>query len=246
MDILNLSDSSESQVLKITAIKAAVKNENRANIFVNNEFAFSLDIAQIVDFHLKVGQTISQEDFLKYQQASEFGKLYQATLEWVLTKPRSVRETRDYLRRKLNKRQAENKLRAENQKRSKEDRAKYHLKIKQLPLFSEQDIDQVIERLIEKKYLDDIRFAQTFTENRNATKGTSLKKLRQELIKKGISGELIEETIAASDRSDKSELAKIIEKKQHKYSDPEKLKAYLARQGFNYADITEVLGKTGL
>lgn len=244
MDILNLSDSPESSVLKITAIKAAIKNENRANIFVNDEFAFSLDIAQIVDFRLKVGQEISQAKFTELQQASEFGKLYQATLEWVLMKPRSIRETRDYLRRKLSKRQAENKLRTQNKERSIEDRAKYHLKTKSLPLFSEQDIDQVVGRLIQKKYLDDAKFTQIYIENRNASKGTSLKKLRQELIKKGISGELIEEVLAASGRNDQSELEKIIIKKKHKYSDPEKLKAYLARQGFSYGDVTEVLDRS--
>ena len=241
MDILNLSDSAESSVLKITAIKPAVKNENRANIFVNEEFAFSLDIAQIVDFHIKVGQAISQEKFTELQHASEFGKLYQSTLEWVLTKPRSVRETRDYLKRKLSKRQSENKLRAQNKERSKEDRAKYHLKTKQLPLFSEQDMEQVIERLVQKKYLDDTKFVQTFVENRNATKGTSLKKLRQELIKKGIDAELIEEALVSSGRDDQSELEKIIVKKKHKYTDPEKLKAYLARQGFSYTDIQDAI-----
>ena len=241
MDILNLADSSESPVLKITAIKPAAKNENRANIFVNDEYAFSLDIAQIVDYRLKVGQDISQQKFIELQQASEFGKLYQSTLEWVLTKPRSIRETRDYLHRKLSRRQSENKLRTQNKERSKEDRARYHLKTKTLPLFSEQDIDQVIDRLVQKKYLDDTKFTQVYIENRNATKGTSLKKLRQELIKKGISQELIEETLVASGRDDQSELAKIIAKKKHKYSDRNKLKAYLVRQGFSYSDIEDIL-----
>lgn len=241
MDILNLSDTTESSVLKITAIKAGVKNENRANIFVNDEFAFSLDIAQIVDFHLKVGKQISQAEFVELQHASEFGKLYQATLEWVLMKPRSIRETKDYLCRKLSKRKSENKLRAQNKQRSKEERDKYHLKTKPLPLFSEQDIEQVISRLLEKKYLDDEKFVQTYIENRNATKGTSLKKLRQELFKKGISNELIEEAFVISDRNDQAELEKIIAKKKHKYSDPDKLKAYLVRQGFNYSDIEDVL-----
>ena len=87
-------------VLKITDIKQGVKNSNRANIFINDKYAFSLDISQVVDFRLKKGEEISAEQLEEYKKASEFGKLYQRTLEWVLTRPRSVRETSDYLFKK--------------------------------------------------------------------------------------------------------------------------------------------------
>ena len=38
--------------LCVTDIKQAVKNENRVNVFVNDEYSFSLDIAQLVDLNL--------------------------------------------------------------------------------------------------------------------------------------------------------------------------------------------------
>ena len=87
--------------MKITNIKQGVKNPNRANIFVDDKYSFSLDISQVVDFKLKVGLEISDEQLAEYKSASEFGKLYQRTLEWVLIRPRSIRETRDYLVRKF-------------------------------------------------------------------------------------------------------------------------------------------------
>ena len=85
---------------QITNIKQAVKNENRVNIFVNGKYDFSLDLSQLVDFKIKVGQKITEQDLKKYHKASTYGKLYQRTLEWILMRPRSVKETRDYLFKK--------------------------------------------------------------------------------------------------------------------------------------------------
>ncbi len=109
MDIVSLNsecdDDSKSRLsssthLQITNIKQAVKNENRVNVFIDGKYDFSLDISQLVDFKLKVGQKITEQDLEKYRKASSFGKLYQRTLEWVLTRPHSVKETRDYLFKK--------------------------------------------------------------------------------------------------------------------------------------------------
>ena len=90
-----------SGVLRITELKAGVKNPERVNVYVNGEFVLSLDVAQVVDFKVKVGRVVTNEELLELQQASEYGKLYQRTLEWVLMRPRSVREAKDYLFRKL-------------------------------------------------------------------------------------------------------------------------------------------------
>ena len=76
---------------EITELRQGVKNPNRVNVFVDGKFSFSLDVAQVVDFHIKKGMEISAEQLEEYKKASEFGKLYQRTLEWVLVRPRSVR-----------------------------------------------------------------------------------------------------------------------------------------------------------
>ena len=91
----------EKSKLVITNLKQGVKNPNRVNVFVNSKYALSLDVAQVVDFGIKVGLEISEDELVELKNASEYGKLYQRTLEWVLVRPRSVRETRDYLLRKL-------------------------------------------------------------------------------------------------------------------------------------------------
>lgn len=92
--------SVHTDLLTITELKQGVKNPNRVNVFVNSEFAFSLDIKQVVDLGVKVGLEISEEKLAELKKASEFGKLYQRALEWVLVRPRSEKELKDYLFRK--------------------------------------------------------------------------------------------------------------------------------------------------
>lgn len=188
--------------LKITDIKQAVRNENRVNVYVNGKYAFSLDVAQVVDLRIKVGMEISEEELAKYKKASEFGKLYQRTLEWALVRPRSEKEVYDYLYRKV-----------------------YEKKL------DKSYINLIIERLKNKKYLDDTKFAEYYVENRFVKKGISRKRLRMELMKKGVAAEIIEQVLDG--RNDEEEILKIIAKKRAKYDD-EKLTQYLCRQGFSY------------
>ena len=68
-------------------------------------------------------------------------------------------------------------------------------------------------------------------ENRFVKKGISKKRLKMELIKKGIVKDIIDEVLDG--RNDEEEIRKMINKKREKYDD-EKLMAYLVRQGFSY------------
>lgn len=239
----------------ITKMSPGVKNPDRVNIFVNDKFDFSLNLAQVVDFKIKVGQTVTEKQLKEYRQASEFGKLYQRTLEWVLMRPRSIYETREHLKNKRFHRELENRRIVEN-RQARAD-AEYfgfqkprkssnflndpqssakkfsRVKTKELPLFSDAEIEAIIDRLAEHKYLDDEHFTRYYLENRNATKGTSIKKLRLELAKKGIDRNLIDQLLSENLRSDAEEIQKIIAKKRRKYDD-EHLIAYLVRQGFDY------------
>ncbi len=187
--------------LRITDIKQGVKNQNRANIFIDGKYSFSLDIAQLVDFKLKIGQEITEAELAEYQQASAFGKLYQRALEWVLVRPRSVRETHDYLLRKLKE--------------------------------NDSTISDILETLTKKHYLNDYAFAKYYAENRFTKKGISKKRLKMELMKKGVSSAIIEQVLSSNLRNDEEEIKKVIAKKRNKYDDV-KLIQYLVRQGFDF------------
>ena len=199
---------------KITALKQGLKNPDRVNVFVDDKFSFSLDISQVVDLKIKVGLLVSAADLAEFKKASEFGKLYQRALEWVLVRPRSERELRDYLYKKI-----------------------YEKKL------DKNYIDRIIEKLKDKKYVDDLKFAEYYVENRFSKKGISLKRLKMELLKKGVSKEIIEEVLAGSSRNEEEEIKKVILKKRSKYDD-EKLTAYLVRQGFQYDLVRELVRQT--
>lgn len=197
--------------MQITAIKPAVKNPSRTNIFVDGKFSFSLDLAQLADAKLKVGQLLTEQQLSELKQQSSFGKLYQRTLEWVLSRPRSVKEVRDYLTRK-----------------------KY-----QKPEYAITDhfIAAIIEKLQTKNYLNDVNFTTFYVENRFAKKGISAKRLRQELLKKGVAESIINQALSDSSRDDASEIQKIIAKKRRlkTYQDDAKLIQYLVNHGFDYS-----------
>lgn len=204
----------------ITKLTPGVRDPNRVNVFINNRFDFSLDVTQVVDFQLKVGLQVDDKRLAELHRASEFGKLYQRTLEWVLTRPHSVREARDYLRRRQIKRRQTNRARV---KEGKEPFAE----------IADDVMELVMERLIEKGYLDDKKFAKFYVENRYVRKGISQKRLRMELSRKGVESEIANQFLQQDIRDDKEEIMKMIAKKHKRYSDF-KLVGYLVRQGFNF------------
>lgn len=204
----------------ITKLTPGMKDANRVNVFLDGRFAFSLDIAQVVDLGVKVGQKVDSETLQMLRGASEFGKLYQRTLEWILTRPHSIRETQDYLRRCQIKRHILNRQRVKEEKRA-------------LPEIEDHTIELVVERLIEKKYLDDKKFAAFFVENRLVRKGVSPKRLKMELKRKGIDDKIAQAALEVVDRPEEEEILKIIKKKRAKYDDHQ-LVSYLVRQGFDY------------
>ncbi|MBR2836959.1 RecX family transcriptional regulator [Candidatus Saccharibacteria bacterium] len=210
MEIYKLSGE-----LRITDIKQAVRNENRVNVFVNGKYSFSLDIAQVVDLSVKVGMILTAERLAELKKASEFGKLYQRALEWVLVRPRSRKEVYDYLYKKT-----------------------YEKKL------DKNYINGIINRLKDKKYIDDKAFCEYYVENRFVKKGVSEKRLRMELMKKGVVSAIIDEVLAGSGRDERGEIQKMITKKRSRYDD-EKLIQYLCRQGFDYSLVRELVGCSG-
>lgn len=209
--------------MKITDIKQAVKNENRVNFFVDGHYAFSLDIAQLVDYKLKIGMDLTDGELEKYKQLSAFGKVYQRALEWVLMRPRSTSELKDYL------------VRA---------RSKAKLKDQTAPVLSDEENAEIICRLQTKHYVDDAEFAKYYVENRFVKKGISIKRLKMELMKKGIASSIIDEVLSQNVRNDEDEIKKIIDKKRNRYDD-EKLINYLVRQGFSFELVRNLVQQYG-
>lgn len=224
------TDSKKPVAHRVTDIREAVRDKNRVNIYLNEKYYCSLDIAQVVDLHLKIGRELDDEEIDELKRASDFGKFYARALEYSLMRPRSTLEIKDYLKRKT----LDRKVRVKNPKTG-----EYQTKVKKG--YDQSLIEPVLRRLEERGYIDDHRFASLWLENRSVSKGASTKKLRLELRQKGISDQIIEEVFAASNRDDREELRKMIARKAKKYPDEQKLIQYLLRQGFNYSDISDEL-----
>jgi len=209
--------------MKITSISVQVRDKDRVNVSVDGKYRLSLDILQLGDLGIKIGNEYTEEEMAALEEESQFGKLYGRALEYSLMRPRSQREVKDYLYRK-----------------TRDTRTKLGTIKKGV---SVQLTERVFERLHQKGYVDDEKFAMFWVENRNQRKGSSMRKLSAELSAKGVDRTIIERLLAESDRDDSTELQKIIAKKRSRYDDEQKFMAYLARQGFSYDDIKEALSQ---
>lgn len=86
--------------MKITSIKQQVKNPERASIFVDGNYEFSLSLDELVKYKLKNSQELDKAELKKFKKISADGKLRARALEWLLNRPHSEREFRDYLYKK--------------------------------------------------------------------------------------------------------------------------------------------------
>ncbi len=207
--------------MKITDISVQAKDNNRVNVFVDGKYDFSLSISQLADLGVKAGQEYNADEIAAFKKESDFGKVYGRALDYCLMRPRSVREVSDYLYRKT--------------------RPVRDSKGGMKPGLSIELKDRVLEKLTQKEYVDDEKFTRYWVENRSLKKGTSLRKLKTELLLKGVESEIIERVINESGRNDIEELNKVIAKKHASYPDKNKLIRYLASLGFRYDDIKNVL-----
>lgn len=207
--------------MKITGITSQQKDQNRVNVMVDGKYRFSLDISQVIDLGIRIGKEYTDEELTELETESQYGKLYGRALEYSLSRPHSAKELRDYLYRKT------------RDTRTKTGQIKKGV--------SKELTVRVLDRLVEKGYIDDEKFTRFWVENRNLKKGVSRRKLQSELRSKGVENEVIEKHLSQSIRSDEDELQKIIVKKRARYPDSQKFMQYLARQGFSYDDIKQAL-----
>ena len=128
------------------------------------------------------------------------------------------------------------------------------LRVKLLQKSYEKDlINEVIEYLIEKKYLNDLDFAKQFSKAKLDSKGWSKRRLKSELIKKGINSNIIEEVLNEN-YDEESELKnattaalKKLKTLKTKTGDvnvlKNKLSSFLGLRGYSYDITKEVCDK---
>jgi len=195
----------------ITAISVQKKNPNRLNVEIECEFAFGVD--RLVGAWLHVGQELTDDQIQEIVAGDTTESAYLAALRFLSYRLRSKKEIVDRL----------------NQKG-----------------FTSDQIDQVIVRLEEERMVDDQRFAESWAESRKVFRPRSKNWISRELRSKGIPSPQIEK--ALSEIGSDAQLALSAAQKAHRRWKSDSIDefrqhctAFLARRGFTYESIREVL-----
>jgi len=216
----NVTDDSNSKskpnVEKITAIKAQIKNENRVSIFLNGKYSFSLTLDQLLEQGLKKNDELDELRIKELKKLSDEGKLKTRAMEWLMGRPHSTREFRDYLYKK----QADKEL--------------ISAWVKE---FSDKKYldDESFARW----------FAENRRRKNKSSRaiGAELasKGINQTIVRSVVAD--LEENDDDLKKTEADALKALIEKLKNRprYQDEQKLKQYLVSKGFRYDDIKKVL-----
>ncbi len=184
----------------------------RGRVNVYLDGAFAFSLAAIYAVALRVGQAISEAQVRALKQADEGERAQQRVLHLLAYRPRSVQEVRDRLRR---------------------------LGV------ADDVIQQTVERLQQCGLLDDRAFSQAWAQSRQQRSPRSRRAIAWELQRKGVSEDHIAEALESVDERAAALAAAQRYSKRLAETDPlqrrRKLYAHLARRGFDYAVIEEVV-----
>ena len=155
------------------------RNQRRVNVYLDDKFAFGLSTIVALKHQLKRNSKISLTEIKKIILESLKEELYEAVLGFLTIRPRSEKETRDYLKKKIKKYFA-NKVRIENLKLGEKE---------------ESLINETIKRLKKNGFINDLEFSYWFVKQRISFRPRGKRGLGMELRQKGISGEMIDQIL---------------------------------------------------
>jgi regulatory protein len=133
--------------------------------------------------------------------------------------------------------------------RSKKELEIYLYKKIQKRHWSQDDVKKVIQHLEELDLVSDKNFVKWFVEQRMLLKPKSEFALKQELLKHGISKEIIDEYFSSHSINEEELAEKTLRERwyRYKYLDKrkrfEKAASFLQRRGFSFDTITNVIKK---
>jgi regulatory protein len=195
----------------ITALKAQGRSKDRVNVHLNGEFAFGL--ALIHALWLKIGQYLSDDDIVALQEADTLEKAKTRALGLIAYRPRSVQEVERRLQRAG---------------------------------VDEKTIGEVVVNLKESGLLDDASFGKAWVESRLEASPRSKRMIAWELRQKGVSEAKIDSSL--QDVKDDETAYQLALKRWSrvvtlptKGERQRKLGEYLARHGYSYDTIQDVI-----
>jgi regulatory protein len=196
---------------EVTALKAQRRKRNRVNVFLDGDYAFSLQ--RILAGKLRVGQELTEEEIADLKAKDVREMAYERSLHYLSYRPRSVWEMRQYLQKKG---------------------------------VDEVTIDEVLQRLSKAGFVDDVEFAQFWVENRKRHRPRGPWALRDELRRKGVPNDVIEQVLEDEDLEQKKGATQVAEKKLRRLRGLDertfrrRMWGYLKRRGFDYEICRQV------
>ena len=137
----------------------------------------------------------------------------------------------------------ENMLNYLSRRRSSQDLRRYLARLE----CPEEMIRELVEFSEEYHFSDDMEYARVFIRDSFHLRHRSRKRIRYDLLQKGISRDVIDLAMEEENPSDEEAAAELVRKKLIGPSDPQQLRkcgAYLQGQGFSYDIIERVLKNT--
>ena len=198
----------------------------RFNIFLDGTFAFGADEDLIVDHRLVIGKEITPSDLEKLLKETEVGKLMERMYRLFNIRQRSEKEVREYI-----------------------GNLSFKRKLKDREEISEFATNSLIEKLQKKGMLNDLEFARSWMEARGKKFG--INRIKQELYKKGINREIIEEVMNSEFRVQNSETVaeNQLERKLERWKNLKPMEFrkkafdFLLRRGFEYEIVKNIVEK---
>ena len=195
---------------KITDMQIQKNNKTRANVYIDGEFAFALEMLTVMKLGLKIGQEVSQEQLAEAVFDSEKSVAFEKAMGYLGRGMKTVKQMRDYLTKKA---------------------------------YTPEVVDYVIRHLKEYRYIDDVAYAKMYVEHNSSTNGE--RRLKQELVSKGISVNLAEEHSQLDSEQSLSDATRLAEKymknKPHDVKTLQKLQRYVLSRGYGFDVVNAVL-----
>lgn len=201
----------------ITKIEIQKRNKRRVNIYMNDEFAFACDAELVYIHNITKGRAMEKENLEDIVNEDNYIKGKNVALHFLERSFKSAKQVVDKL---------------------------------MLKEFDIKTIDRVMVFLKQYDFIDDERFVELFIKEKIRSMGKN--KIKFTLLKKSLPKELIYEALNKITSEQQLEIAlKLGEKKLVTLSKSEndarklykKTSDYLARSGYDYTIIKEVLAK---
>ncbi len=211
----SISSSASHDSVSIAAIRPRGARGRTFSVELSSGQRLELSAETVSTFGLGVGDAVDTAAVLSWQRDDSERRALEVGLNYVSYRLRSTQEVNEHLRRKS------------------------------LPASA---IDHAIRRLRELGYLDDAAFARFWVQSRNTHRPRGTRALAWELRQKGVPDAIVEDTLEQF-AADETPLALAAARKRAgtlKADDPARFRrqlgAFLARRGFSYDVVEQVVG----